>query len=41
LMDDMGHDPMPERLLQDEGRTGDIARAWSEVDARSDDDGTV
>jgi hypothetical protein len=41
LMDDMGHDPMPERLLQDEGRTGDIARAWNDVDARSDDDGTV
>jgi hypothetical protein len=40
FMDDVGHDPIPERLLQDESRTGDIARAWNEVDARGDSDGS-
>lgn len=36
MMDD---DPIPQTMMEDEGRTGDIARAWTEVDARGDSDG--
>lgn len=39
LVDDFGHDPMPQHLLEDETSKGDVARAWTEVEARGDTDG--